>query len=89
MIKTFSDHDTEELFNAGRCRRFPQEIQRTGHRRLQELHAARTLNDLRGVGRRLERLHGDTYAIRVNDKYRLVFTWQQGDAYSVRITDYH
>jgi proteic killer suppression protein len=91
MIKTFSDRYTEELFTTRRCRRLPQEIQSTGLRALQRLDAARTLNDLRGVGRSLECLSDKTseYAFRVNDKYRVRFTWRDGHAHSVKIEDYH
>jgi proteic killer suppression protein len=53
-------------------------------------------NDLRilGVlpGNRLERLRGDRegqYSIRINDRWRICFTWRAGDAYHVEITDYH
>jgi len=53
-------------------------------------------NDLRilGVlpGNRLERLRGDRegqYSIRINDQWRICFTWRDGDAYQVEITDYH
>lgn len=91
MIKTFSDRYTEELFETGRCRRLPQDIQRTGLRALQRLDAAKTLNDLRGVGRSLECLSDkhSRYAFRVNDKYRVCFTWREPDAYDVTIEDYH
>jgi proteic killer suppression protein len=53
-------------------------------------------NDLRilGVlpGSRLERLRGDRegqHSIRINDQWRISFTWRGGDAYHVEITDYH
>ena len=29
------------------------------------------------------------YSIRVNDQWRLVFRWNDGDAHGVRLTDYH
>ena len=43
-------------------------------------------------GNRLERLRGDRegqYSIRINDQWRICFTWREGDAYQVEITDYH
>ncbi len=41
---------------------------------------------------RLETLRGDRkgqYSIRINDKWRLCFSWKEGDAYEVEIVDYH
>jgi proteic killer suppression protein len=40
----------------------------------------------------LEKLHGDReglYSIRINDKYRVCFVWQDNNAYDVEIVDYH
>mgnify|MGYP006278162995 CR=1 len=41
---------------------------------------------------RLEKLKGDRVgqmSIRVNNKWRICFTWSDGDAYDVELTDYH
>jgi proteic killer suppression protein len=41
---------------------------------------------------RLEKLKGDRagqFSIRINDQWRVCFTWKAGDAYEVEITDYH
>lgn len=41
---------------------------------------------------RLEKLRGDRvgqYSIRINDQWRICFTWRNGDAYNVEIVDYH
>jgi toxin HigB-1 len=57
------------------------------------LNAAASLRGLRSPpGNRLKALRGDMhgrYAIRVNDQWRLVFRWCEGDAHAVRLTDYH
>jgi proteic killer suppression protein len=51
------------------------------------------LTDLRlPPGNRLEKLRGDRagqYSIRINDQYRICFEWRNGDAYNVKIADYH
>ena len=51
------------------------------------------LNDLRvPPGNRLESLSGDRegqFSIRINDQWRVCFTWEDGDAYQVEIVDYH
>ena len=57
-----------------------------------QLHAARTRHDLRPPGKSLEALKGDRtgqHSILINDRYRLCFIWEDGDAHQVEITDYH
>jgi len=57
------------------------------------INAARTLLDLRSPpGNRLEPLRRrwrGFHSIRVNDQWRIVFRWSEGQAYEVRLTDYH
>lgn len=57
------------------------------------LDAATTLDDLRAPpGNRLEALRGERagqHSIRVNDQWRVVFTWRDGRAHDVAIVDYH
>lgn len=57
------------------------------------LNNAQSLTDLRvPPGNRLEALKGDRaggYSIRVNDQWRICFTWRDGDVYDVEIVDYH
>jgi len=43
-------------------------------------------------GNRLEKFSGDRqgqHSIRVNDQWRICFDWREGDAWDVRLTDYH
>jgi len=62
-------------------------------RKLDQLNRVRDLKALNvPPGNRLERLRGSRageYSIRINDQYRICFRWEQGDADSVEITDYH
>lgn len=57
------------------------------------LHAAISLDDLAAIpGNRLEKLRGDRegqYSIRVNERWRICFLWQGGDAHQVEVCDYH
>ncbi len=88
-ITHFNCPDTEELFRTGKSRRLAIEIQKSGLRRLRQIDAAKTLNDLRSAGGALE-LHRDgRHALRVNDKYRAVFRWNAGNASEVEIFDPH
>jgi toxin HigB-1 len=92
VIKSFGSSNTERLFNRERVRRF-EAFERQAQRKLTAIHAARTLNDLAAIpGNRLERLQGGRrhqHSIRINDRWRVCFTWKDGDAHDVEITDYH
>ena len=92
MIKTFRDKDTETLFNDVLVLRF-RDFERPARRKLYYLHRARSLQDLRvPPGSRLEGLRGNRagqYSIRINDQWRICFTWIDGDVYDVEIVDYH
>jgi proteic killer suppression protein len=75
------------------ARKIPQEIWRVAQRKLKLLDAAGQLEDLTiPAGNRLERLKGSQsgrYSVRVNDQYRVTFQWENGNAYEVRVEDYH
>ena len=92
MIRSFRDGDTEALFNDVAVRRF-RAIERQARRKLLYLHRARVLQDLSAPpGNRLEALKGDRrgqHSIRINDRWRICFTWRNGDAHDVEIVDYH
>ena len=92
MIRSFRSRDTEALFHDLAVRRF-QAIERPARRKLLYLHRARVLQDLNAPpGNRLEALKGSRrgqHSIRVNDQWRICFTWKDGDAHDVEIVDYH
>lgn len=93
MIRSFADKGTERLFITGKARGFSGPVRAVGLRKLDYLNAAVRINDLRvPPGNRLERLRGNykgKYSIRINDQYRVVFRFEDGDAYEVEIIDYH
>lgn len=93
MIQSFADETTRKVWALERAPRLGGDVQRTAHKRLQMLDVARTLNDLRvPPGNRLEKLVGDRagqYSIRVNDQYRICFTWTEAGPTGVQIIDYH
>jgi proteic killer suppression protein len=66
---------------------------RVAKRKLEAVHAASRLEDLVvPPSNHLEKLKGELrafHSIRVNDQWRVVFRWQSGDAYDVRIVDYY
>lgn len=93
MIRSFLDHQTESIFRREIVKGISRDVQRTALRKLQILHAAESLNDLRSPpGNRLKPLKGirkGQYSIRVNDQWRICFVWFEGDAYDVEVVDYH
>lgn len=68
-------------------------VARPAKRKLEAVNAASRLSDLAiPPANRLEKLKGslkDFHSIRINDQWRIVFKWFDGDAYEVRIADYH
>ncbi len=67
-------------------------IAKAAYRKLAILHSAATLHDLKSPGLQLEALREDRvgqHSIRINDRYRICFVWQDGKALEVKIVDYH
>ena len=93
MIRSFRDKRTEAVWNGEKPKGFPADLVRVAQRKLAQLNAAVTLEALRvPPGNRLEALGKDRvgqHSIRVNDQFRVVFTWRDGGADDVEITDYH
>lgn len=93
MIRSFASKETEALFATRRSRRLPQSIIRRALGRLQHLHLAQRIEDLRiPLSNRLEALKGDRvgqWSIRVNDQWRVCFRFDAGDAFDVELIDYH
>ena len=93
VIQSFGDADTERVWRRERVRRFGSDLQRMANRKLLIIDAAETLNDLRiPPGNRLERLRGERvgqYSIRINDQWRICFTWSTAGPANVEIIDYH
>ena len=93
MIISFASKDTEKIWFGERIKKLPNEIQEIGRRKLRMLNNSQNLTDLRiPPSNRLEKLSGnmkDFYSIRINDQWRIVFKWLEGNASEVSIMDYH
>ena len=96
MINSFANKLAEDLFEdrtTKATRSFPPELRRVAQRKLQYLHEAADLNDLKvPPGNKLEALKRDRigfYSIRINDQWRLIFRYNNGIATDVSIEDYH
>jgi proteic killer suppression protein len=96
MILSFGDKTTEDIFHGSDTKAARKVIRVLWERiclKLDMLNAAASLQDLRTPpANRLEKLRGDLtgfHSIRVNDQYRIVFRFLDGNAADVRCTDYH
>lgn len=93
MILSFKDRETELIWNQEKSRRLPVNIQQVALRKLYILNRSKDLNDLMvPPGNKLEKLKGNRegqYSIRVNDKWRICFSWFDGNASEVELVDYH
>ncbi|MCF6270946.1 MAG: type II toxin-antitoxin system RelE/ParE family toxin [Melioribacteraceae bacterium] len=93
MIKSFSDKQTEDLFNRQKVRKLPPTILKVAYRKLLLIDAAGRVDDLRvPSGSRLEKLSGNLsgkYSVRINNQWRIIFLWKEDNAYEVEIIDYH
>jgi toxin HigB-1 len=93
VIETCADRTTEELFRTGSARKLPAGVARRALRKLEAVHAASRLSDLRvPPGNRLHALKWDRtgpHAVSVNDKWRICFRFEDGDGYEVEFCDCH
>ena len=96
-ILTFKNKATEDI-NYGRIskeslRILPKKLHRKAQIKLARVGAATSLQDLQEIrGNRLEALKGGRkgqYSIRINNQYRVCFTWERENASDVEIIDYH
>lgn len=92
MIKSFACKETSKKWKGKYSKKFPSEIQNRALRKLRQLDAAITEEDLRNPpGNKLENLKGDRegyMSIRINKRWRICFKWQNGEALDVRVVDY-
>jgi proteic killer suppression protein len=93
VIIGFADSETEGFFREGICPARWRAVSRVAARKLDMLDAAPTLETLRSPpGNRLEALKADRagqFGIRVNDRWRVCFTWTEAGPDRVEIVDYH
>lgn len=93
MIRSFADRDMAALWQHERVPGLDPRILRVALRKLVQVHAATSLQDLRvPPGNRLELLRGarqGQHSIRVNDQWRICFRWKDGGAEDVELVDYH
>ena len=93
MIISFDDKVTKKIWEGERVKGIPVEIQQMTRRKLRMLNNSNNMVDLMiPPSNRLEKLKGnlkDLYSIRVNDQWRIIFKWNNGNSESVKLLDYH
>ncbi len=95
MIESFADQTTEDIYNGANtktARKIDRRVWQVVVRKLDILNAAISLNDLKSPGNQLEKLKDDLagyWSIRVNDQYRIIFRFHDGNAMDVRCQDIH
>jgi len=97
VIQSFYDQGTEAIFDrltTKEARRTcPEQLWRVARRKLDQLNAVVSLSSLRiAPGNELEPLKGDRagqYSIRINQQFRVCFSWTDEGPDQVEITDYH
>jgi toxin HigB-1 len=97
MIILFKNQGTEDIFDGidskDARKQCPVDFWNVAQRKLDQLNAALSLDDIKvPPGNRLEALKGDQksqHSIRINDRYRICFTWTTQGASEVEIVDYH
>ena len=92
-IKQFGDKETSGIWYGLQSKKLPVDIQQVARRKLRMINNSTDLNDLKvPTSNRLEKLKGklkDYNSIRINKQYRVIFRWESGDAYDVKIVYYH
>jgi proteic killer suppression protein len=93
VIKSFGDRETEKLFRGRKSKAVPPQVRERAESKLRVLDAAANMEDLRAPpSNRLEKLRGDRegqWSIRINQQYRICFSYEGGDAHDVEVVDYH
>jgi len=97
MIRSFTDKATEDIFNGIDSKlarkRLPVNLRKVAVRKLDQLDSVVRLPELRiPPGNRFEALHLDRegqYSIRINDQYRICFSWTELGPIDVEVVDYH
>ena len=93
MIHSFGSKETEKVWNAISSKKLPGEIQQIGRRKLRMLNNSQDLQDLKiPPSNRLEKLSGRLkkyHSIRINNQWRIMFIWDNGNAFEVEKIDYH
>ena len=93
MIKSFADKEADKIWNGTQSRKLPANIQNVARRKLRMINNAQNISDLRiPPANNLEKLCGNLegfHSIRINKQCRIIFKWENDNAFEVHIVDCH
>jgi len=93
MIKSFKCKQTKQLFDSKYQKKFSLSVNNVGKRKLDMLEASCDFEDLKvPPSNRFEYLKGNLKgfcSIRINEQFRVIFRFENSNAYDVYIDDYH
>lgn len=93
MIVTFAEKSTLNIWKGEYVKGFSLGLQESTRRKLRMINSSVDIQDLMiPPSNRLEKLRGDRkdfYSIRVNNQWRIIFKWINGNAFDVELIDYH
>jgi proteic killer suppression protein len=90
-FKTTATADIAQGKNTKDARTIKQDAWKVARRKLDLLNGITSLADLQGEGNKLHAMKDKPgyHSLRVGDKYRIVFKFEDGHVEDVEITDYH
>ena len=96
MIRGFSSRLAEDIYHgvdSRYARKLTNELHAKAHRLLDQLDSVTRVESLRvPPSNHLEKLSGNLagyWSIRINKQWRVIFCWENEQAYNVDIIDYH
>jgi proteic killer suppression protein len=93
MIISFGSKETKKVWEGERIKGLTTDLQEVARRKLRMLNNSQNIMDLRiPPSNSLEKLKGNLkeyYSIRINNQWRIIFRWENGNASEVEIIDYH
>jgi len=93
VIKCIGDKETGEIWGRIQSRKLPIEIQNAARRKLRIINNAQNKVDLRipptNYLEKLRRNLSGYHSIRINNQWKIIFTWENNTAFEVEIVAYH
>lgn len=93
MIKSFKQSWLEDFWNTGKNKKVPGQLKERLLRKLDMINSVKELSDLNSPpSNHLHSLHGDRadqWSISVSSKWRLCFTFKDGDIFGIEFVQYH
>lgn len=93
MIVFFGKKATQKIWEGEFVGSYSLNVQEAARQKLRMIHNSVDIKDLIiPPSNKLEKLKGqlkDYFSIRINNQWRIIFKWENGNAHNVEIIDYH